>query len=128
MLALEVCLRDSDTPSLVFDEVDAGVGGAAGAAVAAVLAELAGRSQVFCVTHLAQVASYAATHVVVRKESGRATVEALTDHARVRELSRMLAGQEESVSAQAHAEELLQTARAANGQTPSPGRRVRRRP
>lgn len=107
MLALELALADPDTPSLVFDEVDAGVGGAAGAAVGAMLAELAARAQVFCVTHLAQVAAHATTHVAVRKEEGRAQVDVLDEAGRVAELSRMLAGQESSKSARAHAEELL---------------------
>jgi DNA repair protein RecN (Recombination protein N) len=112
MLALELSLREPDVPSLVFDEVDAGVGGAAGAAVGALLAELAEKAQVFCVTHLPQVASHARSHVLVRKDHGSANAEVLDGEARLRELSRMLAGQEGSRSARAHAQELLAQARA----------------
>jgi DNA repair protein RecN (Recombination protein N) len=111
MLALELCLFDPNVPSLVFDEVDTGVGGAAGAAVGLFLAELSRRTQVFCVTHLAQVASHARTHIVVRNEDGCGVVEALGDADRVGELSRMLAGQEGSAAARAHAVELLEAAR-----------------
>ena len=111
MLALELVLRDPTKPTLVFDEVDAGVGGAAGAAVGALLAELATHAQVLCVTHLAQVAAHATDHVVVRKEAGRAEVIVLDHEGRRRELSRMLAGHEGSRSAMAHADELLEAAR-----------------
>lgn len=112
MLALELSLRDPDVPSLVFDEVDAGIGGTAGAAVGSLLAELATRTQVFCVTHLPQVASHAATHLGVTKAAGEARVATLGLADRARELSRMLAGHEGSEAARAHAEELLAAARA----------------
>ena len=96
---------------LVFDEVDAGIGGEAGAAVGRALAELSRDAQVLCVTHLAQVAACARTQVVVRKgdRDGRtvARAEVVGGEQRVTELSRMLAGVESSDHARRHAEELL---------------------
>jgi DNA repair protein RecN (Recombination protein N) len=116
MLALEVSLAGtSPVPTFVFDEVDAGVGGKAAVEVGRRLAELARTSQVLVVTHLPQVAAYADRHVVVAKSSdGTVTTSGLTvldESERVRELSRMLAGLEESDTALAHARELLETAR-----------------
>ncbi len=116
MLALEVALAEtSPVPIFVFDEVDAGVGGRAAIEVGRRLAQLARRAQVLVVTHLPQVAAYADRHVVVEKETdGSVTTSGLTvldDEARVRELSRMLAGVEESDSGIAHARELLEAAR-----------------
>ena len=117
MLALEVALAGtSPVPTFVFDEVDAGVGGKAAIEVGARLARLARTAQVLVVTHLPQVAAYADRHVVVEKSSdGSVTTSGLTvldDTERVRELSRMLAGVEESDSGLAHARELLEAARA----------------
>ena len=117
MLALEVALAGtSPVPTFVFDEVDAGVGGRAAVEVGRRLAVLARTAQVLVVTHLPQVAAYADRHVVVQKSSdGTVTTAGLTvldDSARVRELSRMLAGQEDSDTALAHAQELLEAARA----------------
>ena len=117
MLGLEVVLAGTNpVPTMVFDEVDAGVGGKAAVEVGRRLAMLARDAQVIVVTHLPQVAAFADHHVVVAKSSdGLVTTSGLTvldDAARVRELSRMLAGLEDSDSAQAHAEELLATARA----------------
>lgn len=118
MLALEVALAGtSPVPTFVFDEVDAGVGGKAAVEVGRRLAMLARTSQVLVVTHLPQVAAYADCHVVVAKSSdGTVTTSGLTvlsEKDRVRELSRMLAGMEESDTALAHARELLDAARAA---------------
>ena len=96
-----------DVPTLIFDEVDAGIGGIAGVAVGRRLAALAAERQVVVVTHLPQIASFADRHVRVRKERGTASVEVLDDVGRVAELSRMLAGLPGSDSAAAHAEELL---------------------
>ena len=113
MLALRLVLTEAP-PSLVFDEVDAGIGGEAGTAVGRLLADLGSRHQVLCVTHLAQVAAYAQTQVAVEKgEAGgrtlaRATV--VTGEERVSELSRMLAGLVESSHARRHAAELLERA------------------
>ncbi len=117
MLALEVSLAGtSPVPTFVFDEVDAGVGGAAAVEVGRRLAQLARTAQVLVVTHLPQVAAYADRHVLVRKASdGTVTSSGLTlldDSAREQELSRMLAGLTDSDTALAHARELLEVARA----------------
>jgi DNA repair protein RecN (Recombination protein N) len=118
MLAVEVVLAGADpVPTLVFDEVDAGVGGRAAVEVGSRLAALARTAQVLVVTHLPQVAAFADQHLVVRKSSDgavtRSGVTTLDDAGRLLELSRMLAGLEESEAAQAHAQELLDVARAA---------------
>lgn len=115
MLALEVVLSESaSAPTFVFDEVDAGVGGRAAVEIGRRLAGLGKTAQVLVVTHLPQVAAFADHHLVVSKQSdGRVTssgVEALDEGDRVRELARMLAGQEESAHAAAHAQELLDLA------------------
>lgn len=100
-------------PTFVFDEVDAGVGGRAAVEVGRRLASLARRTQVVVVTHLAQVAAFADAHLVVTKTSadgGDVTVTGVrevTGDERVRELARMLSGQEESETARQHAVELL---------------------
>lgn len=115
MLALEVSLAETGSvPTFVFDEVDAGVGGKAAIEVGRRLAALARASQVLVVTHLPQVAAYADRHVVVHKSSdGSVTTSGLVtldEAGREQELSRMLAGVEDSDSARAHARELLETA------------------
>jgi DNA repair protein RecN (Recombination protein N) len=117
MLGLEVVLGAVDpVPTFVFDEVDAGVGGRAALGIGRRLARLARTSQVLVVTHLPQVAAFADHHLLVQKSGkGQITssgVHNLDTEARVRELARMLGGVEESGSAQAHAEELLQLAEA----------------
>ena len=113
MLAARLVLT-AGPPTLVFDEVDAGIGGSAAVAVGKSLAALASSHQVFVVTHLPQVAAYADAHVAVTKREvkGRtvASAAALDDAARVVELSRMLSGQPTSATARDHAEELLSTA------------------
>jgi DNA repair protein RecN (Recombination protein N) len=116
MLALEVVLADRTTvPTLVFDEVDAGIGGKAAVEVGRRLSRLAQHAQVIAVTHLPQVAAFADHHFVVSKDDdGTVTSSSVTEVAesgRVDELARMLAGQEESAAAQAHARELLDLAR-----------------
>jgi DNA repair protein RecN (Recombination protein N) len=115
MLAFEVVLAGVDpVPTFVFDEVDAGVGGRAAVEIGRRLARLAEAAQVLVVTHLPQVAAYADRHLVVTKAEDGSVVESgvqLLDHAgRVTELARMLAGQEDSRSARAHARELLAAA------------------
>jgi DNA repair protein RecN (Recombination protein N) len=115
MLALEVVLADCDpVPTLIFDEVDAGVGGQAAIEVGRRLALLATRRQVIVVTHLAQVAAFADTHLVVSRdaESGvrRSDVRAVEGSDRVAELARMLSGQDTAV-AREHAAELLDSSR-----------------
>ncbi|WP_285723789.1 DNA repair protein RecN [Psychromicrobium xiongbiense] len=113
MLAVEVVLAAVDpVPTFVFDEVDAGVGGKAAVEIGRRLARLARTVQVLVVTHLPQVASFADQHLRVLKTSEGALtssdVAVLEGEDRVRELARMLAGQEDSESAQAHARELLE--------------------
>ncbi|HEX3300986.1 MAG TPA: DNA repair protein RecN [Actinomycetota bacterium] len=100
-----------DVPTLVFDEIDAGIGGEAGLAVGRRLARLATTHQVLVVTHLPQIACFADLHVGVRKRDGAATARVLDGADRVAELSRMLAGMEASEHALSHAEELLVEAR-----------------
>ena len=99
MLALRVVLSEAP-PTLVFDEVDAGIGGEAGSAVGRALAGLGGHHQVLCVTHLPQVAAFADAHVAVSKSEQRGRTRAaaalLLDDARVAELARMLAGELDS--------------------------------
>ena len=117
MLAIEVVFAGADpVPTFVFDEVDAGVGGKAAVEVGRRLARLARLAQVIVVTHLPQVAAFADTHLVVEKaDDGSVTssgVTRLDDAGRVRELSRMLAGLEDSEFGRAHAGELLAAAAA----------------
>jgi DNA repair protein RecN (Recombination protein N) len=115
MLGIEVVLAGQDpVPTFVFDEVDAGVGGRAAVEIGRRLARLARDAQVLVVTHLPQVAAFADQHLLVSKsDDGSVTssdVRRLEGQDRVRELSRMLAGLDESLLAQGHAEELLATA------------------
>ena len=112
MLALEVVLAGSAAgTTMVFDEVDAGVGGRAAVRIGQRLARLARSQQVIVVTHLPQVAAYADTHLVVGGGAA-GEVRRLDDSGRVAELARMLAGLGESDTARAHARELLDAARA----------------
>jgi DNA repair protein RecN (Recombination protein N) len=113
MLALEVVLAASASgTTMVFDEVDAGVGGRAAVQIGRRLARLARTHQVIVVTHLPQVAAYADVHLVVHTAGprGASGVRRLTGDDRVAELARMLAGLGESDSARAHARELLDAA------------------
>ncbi|WP_104111461.1 DNA repair protein RecN [Arthrobacter sp. N199823] len=116
MLALEVVLAAVDpVPTFVFDEVDSGVGGKAAVEIGRRLAMLAEHVQVLVVTHLPQVAAFADQHILVTKSSvsknstgiTTSNVRLLNYEERVVELARMLAGQEDSATAQAHAKELL---------------------
>jgi DNA repair protein RecN (Recombination protein N) len=113
MLALEVVLAASaEGTTMVFDEVDAGVGGRAAVQIGRRLARLATTHQVIVVTHLPQVAAYADAHLLI-DSGGRAKasgVRRLDDEERVAELARMLAGLGESDSGRAHARELLEAA------------------
>jgi DNA repair protein RecN (Recombination protein N) len=115
MLAARVVLSGAP-PTLVFDEVDAGIGGEAGTAVGRKLAAIAGDHQVLCVTHLPQVAAFADHHVVVSKREvkGRTVAEArvVEGDERIAEISRMLAGVGDSATAREHARELLARASA----------------
>ena len=119
MLALEVALAGSDpVPTMVFDEVDAGVGGRAAVEIGRRLAKLAASHQVVVVTHLPQVAAYADRHLVVQKGTDgtaavtRSNVHRLDDAERIAELARMLAGLDDTDTGRAHAEELLASAAA----------------
>jgi DNA repair protein RecN (Recombination protein N) len=115
MLALRLVLRDRTVPTLIFDEVDAGIGGQAAVAVGRALATLATDHQVLVVTHLPQVAAFADAHIAVTKEAAgkRSVVSAvvLDDGGRVGELTRMLSGLPDSETGRDHASELLTTAR-----------------
>jgi DNA repair protein RecN (Recombination protein N) len=115
MLAIEVVFAGSGgPPTLVFDEVDAGVGGRAAVEIGRRLARLARAHQVLVVTHLPQVAAFADRHLVVAKDTGGAVttsgVTVVEDTERARELARMLAGLPDSDLGIAHAEELLAVA------------------
>jgi DNA repair protein RecN (Recombination protein N) len=113
MLALKAVLADlDDVPLLVFDEVDANVGGEIGSVVGETMADIARCHQVLCVTHLPQVAAYATCHLVVTKDQSKARAEVAIEpiqaarQARISELARML-GDRNAKSALAHAKELL---------------------
>jgi DNA repair protein RecN (Recombination protein N) len=111
MLALEVVLAASaEGTTMVFDEVDAGVGGRAAVQIGRRLARLARSHQVIVVTHLPQVAAYADTHLVVLSSGAASEVRRLDTDERVAELARMLAGLGESDTGRAHARELLESA------------------
>ena len=115
MLAVEVCLAGiQPVPTMIFDEVDAGVGGKAAVEIGRRLARLARSVQVIVVTHLPQVAAFADQHyAVVKSSDGSVTtsgVTALDDAGRRKELSRMLAGLEDSETGLAHADELVELA------------------
>ncbi|MGB5952088.1 MAG: DNA repair protein RecN, partial [Ornithinimicrobium sp.] len=107
MLALELVCTDSQMPTYVFDEVDAGVGGAAALDLGSRLDRLAQSAQVIVVTHLGQVAAFAERHFVVDKGAGAASVRAVEGSERVTEVARMLAGESTSAAARTHAEHLL---------------------
>jgi DNA repair protein RecN (Recombination protein N) len=122
MLAIEVVFAGADpVPVMVFDEVDAGVGGQAAGEIGRRLARLARDHQVVVVTHLAQVAAFADTHIVVDKSPDTGAGVTATDiraveaEDRVRELARMLSGLADSDTGQAHARELLAVAADAQG-------------
>ena len=118
MLALRLVVG-AQVPTLVFDEVDAGVGGSAARSVGRALASLAESKQVLVVTHLPQVAAFADAQVALTKHDDDATTvmraEVLGPEARVRELARMLSGLADSDTGHDHAEELLATAAAERG-------------
>jgi DNA repair protein RecN (Recombination protein N) len=113
-LALKTCLsgpKGEQMRTLVFDEVDSGVGGGAAEGIGRRLKKLAGANQVLCVTHLPQIASFADYHYVVAKRhvGGRTVseVEQLDDAGRTREIGRMLSGQQLTPEALKHAEQLI---------------------
>ncbi|MGD2102383.1 MAG: AAA family ATPase [Acidimicrobiia bacterium] len=111
VLALRLATAGQDTTTLVFDEIDTGIGGTTALAMGQKLADLAERFQVLCVTHLPQVAAHADSHfVVTRTAEGTAVVAEVSGEARLVELSRMLAGQPESDTGKLAAAELLEIA------------------
>jgi DNA repair protein RecN (Recombination protein N) len=133
MLAIEVCLADTTpVPMMVFDEVDAGVGGRAAVEIGRRLARLARQRQILVVTHLAQVAAYADRHIVVdkpRDPQGSVTasdVRVVDGDARLGELARMLSGSD-TATAREHAAELLAAAEQNRTARPARGRTSRRK-
>jgi DNA repair protein RecN (Recombination protein N) len=114
-LALKTCLRRADPgTTLVFDEVDAGIGGSVADRVGAVLLQLAETHQVLCITHLPQIAARGRLQLAVRKDrAGGARVEAVEGEARVEEIARMAGGETVGEATRRHARELLRAARPA---------------
>jgi DNA repair protein RecN (Recombination protein N) len=114
MLALMSVASSGGGETLVFDEVDAGVGGQTARAVGERLRRLAGSRQVICITHLPQIASLAERHFRIEKETrgdlARTSVERLEDGQVVEELCRMLGADTADAGARRHAEELLAAA------------------
>ena len=119
MLAIEVVIAATDpVPTFIFDEVDAGVGGASATEIGRRLATLSRSAQVIVVTHLAQVAAFANNHLSVVKDSDGSVTESsvrqLEGEERVAEMARLLSGLPDSTSGMAHARELLDMAREAH--------------
>ena len=119
MLAIEVVIAGVDTvPTLVFDEIDAGVGGASAIEIGRRLARLAESAQVIVVTHLAQVAAFADNHLRITKDTSgeitESTIVALTGDERISEMARLLSGTD-SEAARAHARELVVSANLPRG-------------
>jgi DNA repair protein RecN (Recombination protein N) len=117
MLAIEVVIAGNDpVPTFIFDEVDAGVGGASAIEIGRRLARLSESAQVIVVTHLAQVAAFASNHLRVLKDDDGAvtasSVQQLEGERRIQEMARLLSGLQDSESALAHARELIDTAQA----------------
>ena len=115
MLALKTVFAEQDTvPTLVFDEIDAGIGGTTARRVSETLAELADRRQVLCITHLAQIAAMAKAHFVVRKQEGEnvttANVNEVSGSDREKEIARLLDGSVSGASLK-HAKALLAESR-----------------
>jgi DNA repair protein RecN (Recombination protein N) len=109
MLALKAVLADA-IPTLIFDEVDAGVGGAIAERIGLRLLRLAQSHQLFCITHLPQIARFAQHHYLVQKKSGDrvvASIRALSEEERIAELARMLGGVTMTSITLRHAEEML---------------------
>ena len=130
MLALKSVLAEVDrVPVLVFDEIDAGVGGVVAGSVAQKLVDVSTRHQVFVVTHLAQVASRAHQHLLVEKGAGdgvtSAGVRFLTGESRVEEIARMLGGDPDSAKSREHAREMLGAASSAPRSSGRVARRAR---
>ncbi|MGN6371315.1 MAG: DNA repair protein RecN [Phycisphaerae bacterium] len=133
MLALKGILAQADRVSvLVFDEIDANVGGRMGTVIGEKLRALAGVHQVLCITHLPQIASFADRHLTIRKETtGKetvTTVAVMEGESRVKELAEMTTGKEITATAMAQARELLEAAgRGGSGSTPAKKERAGRK-
>ncbi|MBX3099475.1 MAG: DNA repair protein RecN [Salinibacterium sp.] len=117
MLAIEVVIAGNDpVPTFIFDEVDAGVGGASAIEIGRRLAKLSRNAQVIVVTHLAQVAAFATNHLRVLKDNdgyvSASSIQQLQGEQRIVEMARLLSGLPDSESGLAHARELIETARA----------------
>jgi DNA repair protein RecN (Recombination protein N) len=120
-LAIQVVASEvGHVPTLVFDEVDSGIGGAVASTVGQLLQSLGERRQVLCVTHLPQVAAFADVHFRVTKsgtgESVTSALQRLGKDGRIEELSRMLGGSEVTGKTRAHAKELYELHRRAKGE------------
>ncbi|MGN6626104.1 MAG: DNA repair protein RecN [Tepidisphaeraceae bacterium] len=129
MLALKSVLAAGDRVSvLVFDEIDANIGGRLGSIIGQKLRDLAAHHQVLCITHLPQIACFADRHLTVRKEhkadETRTTVRAITDGERIEEIAEMIGGQKITETTRAQARELLETAAAP---APAPAKPSKRR-
>lgn len=107
VLALRLAVGSGGARTLVFDEIDAGVGGVTALALGRKLGELAGQAQVLCVTHLPQVAAQASTHYVLERKGATGTLRRIQGEERITELTRMLAGMPESASGRETAAELM---------------------
>ncbi len=103
--------KDNNIPTMIFDEVDAGIGGGVAEIVGKLLSALANHSQIFCVTHLPQVASYGQQHFQVTKNTRQGEtyteVRSLNEKERINEIARMLAGMEVTTESRANAEKML---------------------
>jgi DNA repair protein RecN (Recombination protein N) len=129
MLALKGILAQTDRVSvLVFDEIDANVGGRLGGVIGEKLRDLARHQQVLCITHLPQIASYADLHLTVRKSivdgtRTETTVRPMSGNERIAELAEMIGGQRVTETTRAQARELLESAaRAGTTRAPSNGK------
>jgi DNA repair protein RecN (Recombination protein N) len=114
MLVLKTVAGASEFPrTIVFDEIDSGIGGRVSEAVGIKLKKLSETNQVFCVTHQPQIARFADSHVLIRKEAitggTRISADRLDRRGRIEEIARMLTGAEITESARRHARELLKT-------------------
>jgi DNA repair protein RecN (Recombination protein N) len=112
VLAVRLAARRPGSTTLVFDEVDAGVGGATALALGRMLAELGNTCQVLCVTHLAQIAAQGDAHYAIERDGPVATARLVTGDERLAELARMIAGSPESAPGRRTARELLESAKA----------------
>ncbi len=132
MLALKTILARLDrVPTLIFDEVDAGIGGKVGLQVGETMRRVASHHQVFAITHLPQIAARAHHHILVSKGARggvtAADVTVVEGSERVTEIARMLGGDPESEVSQAHARELLDTAMTEEPKGRRPAAATRRR-